>query len=811
MAPSPPPASPTEKASLNDTDPEASNRNQINSNSNSTKTCGVAAACCAPSRENFLRRLELQQQQQQLTSPPLTDGEEGSEVEEDAGDDLDPPATKKSVEGSEGGIGGVAAATAKSTMLPDAENNQGTRNNSITNDNVTEKDNETEHPSVGDQLLLDYLSQYCNNSTTAAGASSTSDPSEWIQDVDPSSLALLKGLAGIKDETTTTFNPAVAPDMSNAAAPSVPPAGDMHPRGNSNTDLNHLDNDPLNLTTNEPPWNNQILAPQPDEPTKTWEVRCPQGAVPGQPFVLSAGGVRVRVVCPKNARAGQRVRFTLPDTLFTTQVTIDQPQPPLPPMTEDAWAGATAAGAPYSSAGTPKEDEYSTIDNDGNTGNATPSKNDNDPRPLEHRLLDIIEQQRSQMYEMQTRLDALGGMMARMEQDVRHLRRGDGRRPWGQGARLFGGMFGQPRNEQPPDQLRGTSGEAPRRPPPPEATEVPPPRGANDPAAAHQGIFFPIFVMLFKFLSSLPHRLRALLSSTGPGRVYAHLRQRAIDQRAFANVDLASLIKLLVMLLIFTGRVGRDTTGTARTRQNNNNRRGDDNVDGEDSSMMAHAYALLQSLVEYYRVHMVVVAALIAFLVQVGLMGFFHKVVWVERDELWRAWLGQEAVEDEEEDENRAVGGDDRGVGGGGRANGDALRGNDGGNPAVGHNARRGIHRLPADAHVDEAAAAGLPGVGRVGMIRRGPNNGGLLHDIKCLFLSFFMSLVPAWRLEAVAQPEAPEEAPQQRRQQVDGAEQQGNEADGGRQQQPPEAEQTAAVQDRERDGGANGEENGAE
>ena len=31
-------------------------------------------------------------------------------------------------------------------------------------------------------------------------------------------------------------------------------------------------------------------------------------------------------------------------------------------------------------------------------------------------------------------------------------------------------------------------------------------------------------------------------------------------------------------------------------------------------------------------------------------------------------------------------------------------------------------------------------------MIRRGPNNGGFLHDVQCLILSFFLSLIPAWR-----------------------------------------------------------------
>lgn len=38
----------------------------------------------------------------------------------------------------------------------------------------------------------------------------------------------------------------------------------------------------------------------------------PKGVYPGQPFALLAGGVRVLVTCPKNAAAGQKIRFNLP-------------------------------------------------------------------------------------------------------------------------------------------------------------------------------------------------------------------------------------------------------------------------------------------------------------------------------------------------------------------------------------------------------------------------------------------------------------------------------------------------------------------
>lgn len=48
------------------------------------------------------------------------------------------------------------------------------------------------------------------------------------------------------------------------------------------------------------------------EPTQLFEVQVPQGVQPGRPFALLAGGVRVLVTCPVNARAGQRIRFKLP-------------------------------------------------------------------------------------------------------------------------------------------------------------------------------------------------------------------------------------------------------------------------------------------------------------------------------------------------------------------------------------------------------------------------------------------------------------------------------------------------------------------
>jgi len=48
------------------------------------------------------------------------------------------------------------------------------------------------------------------------------------------------------------------------------------------------------------------------EQTQLFEVEVPDGVLPGHPFALLAGGVRVLVTCPLNAGPGQRIRFKLP-------------------------------------------------------------------------------------------------------------------------------------------------------------------------------------------------------------------------------------------------------------------------------------------------------------------------------------------------------------------------------------------------------------------------------------------------------------------------------------------------------------------
>jgi hypothetical protein len=57
----------------------------------------------------------------------------------------------------------------------------------------------------------------------------------------------------------------------------------------------------------------QAPAPeQQEERTQLFEVQVPRGVLPGAPFALLAGGARVLVTCPPNAKPGQRIRFKLP-------------------------------------------------------------------------------------------------------------------------------------------------------------------------------------------------------------------------------------------------------------------------------------------------------------------------------------------------------------------------------------------------------------------------------------------------------------------------------------------------------------------
>ncbi|KAG7354856.1 HECT-domain ubiquitin-transferase [Nitzschia inconspicua] len=72
---------------------------------------------------------------------------------------------------------------------------------------------------------------------------------------------------------------------------------------------------PTNL--NRPPPDDSQIRQNPkrqasEEKTQLFEVEVPKGVQPGAPFALLAGGVRVLVTCPPNARPGQKIRFKLP-------------------------------------------------------------------------------------------------------------------------------------------------------------------------------------------------------------------------------------------------------------------------------------------------------------------------------------------------------------------------------------------------------------------------------------------------------------------------------------------------------------------
>lgn len=53
---------------------------------------------------------------------------------------------------------------------------------------------------------------------------------------------------------------------------------------------------------------------------QTFEVAVPDGVRPGQPFALIAGGQRVMVHCPHDAKPGQKIRFQLPIQLSEAQL-----------------------------------------------------------------------------------------------------------------------------------------------------------------------------------------------------------------------------------------------------------------------------------------------------------------------------------------------------------------------------------------------------------------------------------------------------------------------------------------------------------
>lgn len=67
----------------------------------------------------------------------------------------------------------------------------------------------------------------------------------------------------------------------------------------------------------------------PSNQTQMFEVIVPPGVQPNQPFALLAGGQRVLVTCPSNAKPGQRIRFQLPMALLHPSENQSPPTPAL--------------------------------------------------------------------------------------------------------------------------------------------------------------------------------------------------------------------------------------------------------------------------------------------------------------------------------------------------------------------------------------------------------------------------------------------------------------------------------------------------
>ncbi|KAL3799314.1 hypothetical protein HJC23_013039 [Cyclotella cryptica] len=386
------------------------------------------------------------------------------------------------------------------------------------------------------------------------------------------------------------------------------------------------------------------------------------------------------------------------------------------------------------------------------------------PTPIEHRMLTMIEKQYNQIQELQARLDALGNIMSQMSNDVRYLCESQRRRDQDQGS-MTENVTGY--------RLTGFVGNerAGRIPPPPPP--LPPMRQGETATAAtmvtqtppnqqppamgrlgggrpfNRGFFFPLATYVAECIVSFVRNFRSILLSTGPGRVYTHIRNEAIRRRAFANIDLMSLMKLMVMLLVFSGRMGRDGEGNRNRR--GGARRAQDNNEGGEEGMAALVAGLMHTAIAFvraHRVHVLVIASLIGFLIQTGLMSFFYEVFWIEREELLRVWLGRRDQAEDRVDDNSELEGIIRA---------DGLEQN--------MNAEQGANRQAVPAR----ARAG-PNANRVrdilrhgrdnrqanvnrragGMIRRAPD-GGFLHDIQCLVFSFILSLIPAWKPEEAA------------------------------------------------------------
>ena len=90
--------------------------------------------------------------------------------------------------------------------------------------------------------------------------------------------------------------------------PIVPPptSTDITSRTSMNSNTSNHSNNNNNMSSPPLPIRDQ------DKTTQLLEVEVPRGVLPGQPFALFTGGVRVLVTCPDDATSGQRIRFQLP-------------------------------------------------------------------------------------------------------------------------------------------------------------------------------------------------------------------------------------------------------------------------------------------------------------------------------------------------------------------------------------------------------------------------------------------------------------------------------------------------------------------
>ena len=387
--------------------------------------------------------------------------------------------------------------------------------------------------------------------------------------------------------------------------------------------------------------------------------------------------------------------------------------------------------------------------------------------PLELRMLTMIENQNDQIQKMQAQLDAMNNMISQMGGDVRYLRDSQQRRD--HHDRVITNTAGSPfyRSVNAMDAAGSFSHPPPPPPLPAQGiSNLPPAVNQNAPnqqypeAGAREvdqpfqrGIFFPMFNFIFQSIVSLITNFRSILFATGPGRLYRHIRDRARERRAFANVDLRGLIKLLVMLAIFTGRIERGGAGQRRNQRVNNRRaqQNENNNDGGDiSAYFARLLETAMMSLQNHKVHVLVVACLFGFLFQSGVITFFYEVIWVEREELFNVWLGRQNDADggvenvETEGDVQADGvpqnAYDRPPADGAANQRDGAQAREGG-----QNPGRGLQNANNNRNTNANARRG-------GMIRRGAN-GGFFHDIYCLIFSFILSLIPAWKPEEADPP----------------------------------------------------------